>query len=130
MKKGGVINAELGACLARLRHTDTFCVADSGLPVPPNVPCIDLALAYGIPRFEEVLRVVLAEVVVEHGWIASEIASANADCEHLIDGLLPRLTRISHEELKQIVGKTAFVVRTGEAKPYANVVLRAGVAFA
>lgn len=130
MKKGGIINAELGARLARLRHTDTFCISDSGLPVPADVPCIDLAFTYGIPRFEEVLRVVLAEVVVEHGWIASEIASANADCEHLLDELLPRLKRISHEELKQIVGKTTFVVRTGEAKPYANVVLRAGVAFA
>jgi D-ribose pyranase len=44
--------------------------------------------------------------------------------------LLPQLKRIPHEELKQLVGKVAFVVRTGEARPYANVVLRAGVAFA
>ena len=130
MKKAGVINAELAASLARLRHTDTFCISDSGLPVPANVPCIDLALTYGIPSFEEVLRVVLAEVVVEKGWIASEIASANADCEQLLDRLLPQLKRIPHEELKQLVGKVAFVVRTGEARPYANVVLRAGVAFA
>ena len=52
MKKGAVINAELGGWLALLRHTDTFRISDSGLPGPANVPCIDLALTYGIPRFE------------------------------------------------------------------------------
>ncbi len=130
MKKGGIINAELQSRLARLRHMDTFCISDSGLPAPANVPCVDLAVIYGIPSFEEVLRAVLAEVVVQDGWLASEIAAANADCEHLIDRLLPDLKRVPHTEFKQLVADAAFVVRTGEAKPYANVLLRAGVAFA
>lgn len=36
---------------------------------------------------------------------------------------------VTHEQLKQLVKRCAFVVRTGEATPYANVILRAGVPF-
>jgi D-ribose pyranose/furanose isomerase RbsD len=43
--------------------------------------------------------------------------------------VLPGLERVPHEEFKAQVGHARFVVRTGEATPYANVLLRAGVPF-
>ena len=129
MKKSGLINAQLAQHIASLRHTDLFVVADAGLPVPAGVPTIDLAIAYGLPALADVLPILLAELVVEHGWIASEITKANPECERLFDGHVPGLERISHEDLKTMVGGASFVVRTGEASPYANIVLRAGVPF-
>ena len=129
MKKSGIINAQLARHIAGLRHTDLFVVADAGLPVPASVPTIDLAIAYGLPALADVLPILLAEVVVEHGWAASEIAKANPACERLFEGLVPGLERISHEDFKRLVGTAVFVARTGEASPYANIILRAGVPF-
>ena len=36
---------------------------------------------------------------------------------------------VPHEELKRIVARAKLVVRTGEATPYSNVILRCGVPF-
>lgn len=129
MKKSGIIHAELASWLARLRHTDLFVVADSGLPVPVCVPVIDLAFSYGMPSFNDVASCLLAEVVVQAGWVASEIDAANPECAAFLAEWCPKLDRIAHEELKARVGRAAFVVRTGEARPFANVLLQAGVPF-
>lgn len=44
MKKSGLLNPQLCAAGARLGHTQTFVVADAGLPIPHEVPVIDLAV--------------------------------------------------------------------------------------
>ena len=54
MKKSGLLNPQLCAAVARLGHTQTFVVADAGLPIPHEVPVIDLAVVLGTPRFQEV----------------------------------------------------------------------------
>lgn len=129
MKKNGLIHAGLLSRLAQLRHTDLFVVADAGLPVPRGVPVIDLAVVYGLPRFADILAPLLREIVVEAGWVADEIDQRNPDCAQLLDAAVADLTRIPHTALKAMVGQAAFVVRTGEDTPYANVILRAGVPF-
>lgn len=40
----GILNAQLAAAIAKLRHKDQFVVSDCGLPVPAGVEVIDLAL--------------------------------------------------------------------------------------
>ena len=52
----GILNAQLSAALAGLRHKDVFVVSDCGLPVPQGIEVIDLAVVFGVPRFEEVLE--------------------------------------------------------------------------
>lgn len=127
MKKHGILNAELSRALARLGHTDTVVIADCGLPVPPDVPLVDLALVFGIPRFTEVLDAILAEIVVEGVTAAEEAAHtpAGAWLEERFDSV----DMIPHEELKQRVHDAAVVVRSGETTSYANVILRCGVPF-
>ena len=130
MKKSGIINAELAAACARLGHTDLFAVADCGLPVPSHVPVIDLALVRGVPRFAQVLDAVLADVVLEAHWVASEASGVDAGA--WLDaraGQLGERHIVSHEELKQRLVGCRFVVRTGEASPFANIILRSGVSF-
>lgn len=127
MKKRGLLNPELNRAVARLGHTDTVVVADCGLPVPAQVPVVDLALVFGVPRFCEVLDALLAEIVVEAAVAAEEAKGGEVE-----DWLRPRLTTLSHiphEEFKKRVAQAAFVVRTGETTPYANVLLRCGVPF-
>ena len=49
MRKSGLLNPALTSAVARLGHTDTFVIADCGLPIPHDVPVIDLTLTFGIP---------------------------------------------------------------------------------
>lgn len=128
MKRRGIINAPLSGHLARLGHTDLVVVADAGLPVPLDVPLVDLAVVLGLPRFAEVLDAVLDEIVVEHAWV-SEGADHTPAAGWVDERLAAPAERLEHEELKAMVRRANLVVRTGEATAYANVVLRCGVAF-
>ncbi|MEJ5927389.1 D-ribose pyranase [Corynebacterium sp. H128] len=124
MRKLGILNAELAAAINQLGHTDTFAVADCGLPIPSHVPVIDLALVFGIPRFSEVLAALREEVVIQESLVAEE---SPEEVVALFNGL--PLRKESHEELKALLSDVKFVVRTGETTAYANVILTSGVAF-
>ncbi|RJL32784.1 D-ribose pyranase [Bailinhaonella thermotolerans] len=129
MKRGGILNAALSGALARLGHTDEVLVCDSGMPIPPGAEVVDLAFRPGVPAFAEVLDGLLAELVVEGAVAAGEVREANPDCADLLAGRLPGLVHVPHDELKRRARGVRLVVRTGEARPYANVILRCGVAF-
>ncbi|BFL73803.1 D-ribose pyranase [Corynebacterium marquesiae] len=124
MRKSGLLNPALTSAVARLGHTDTFVIADCGLPIPHDVPVIDLTLTFGIPTFADTLATLLEEVVVEAGTIADTTPPE-------VRSLLPAipLTEVSHDDLKREVARASFVVRTGSTTPFANVILRSGVPF-
>ena len=128
MKREGIINARLAGSLARLGHTDQVVVCDAGLPIPPGPEVVDLAFRFGVPRFETVLSGLLEELVIESATAAEEVES-NARSYELLEGRLPALGLVPHEELKRMVTGAKIVVRTGEATPYSNVILRCGVPF-
>lgn len=123
------MNAQLAGALARLGHTDRVVVCDVGLPIPPGPEVVDLAFVAGVPRFERVLAGLLEEVVVEAATAAEEVVEANRETYETLISTLPELELIPHEDLKRRVEDARLVVRTGESTPYANVVLRCGVAF-
>ena len=126
MRKNGILNAQLAGLLARLGHTDTVVVADCGLPVPAGVPVVDLALVFGVPRFNDVLAALLAELEVESVTVADQAPQMVHD---LIPEGVEMIAEIDHEDLKEMVAGAAFVVRTGETTPYANAILHCGVPF-
>jgi D-ribose pyranase len=128
MKREGIINASLLGYLGRLGHTDLLVVCDAGLPMPSGPAVVDLAFRFGIPTFEEVLTGLLEELVIE-GAIAAEEVNQNRAAEQLLKSRFPDLGLVWHEELKRMVAGAKLVVRTGEATPYSNVILRCGVPF-
>ncbi len=128
MKRGGIINARLAGELARLGHTDLVVVCDAGLPIPTGPAVVDLAFRLGVPSFETVLSGLLEEIVVE-GATAAEETRENPDVARVLHDLPPDLGLVTHYELKRMTAGAKLVVRTGEATPYANVILRCGVAF-
>ena len=131
MKRTGIANADLAARCAALRHTDRVAIADCGLPVPVGVPVVDLALVQGVPSFADTLTALLDELVVEAHTYATE--SAGHPAEQLLraeSGRLGEPDAVSHEDFKTRVARCVFAVRTGEATPYANIILHCGVAFA
>lgn len=126
MKARGILNRDLAACMAALGHLDRLVIGDAGLPVPRGVPCIDLALRLGVPRFFDVLDAVLDEAVFEAAHVATETA---ADLAAGIEARAGPLTRMPHAAFKTANADAVAVVRTGEATPFCNVALIAGVAF-
>jgi D-ribose pyranase len=132
MRSGGIINAQLSRVLAELRHTDLFVISDSGLPVAAGGPeVVDLAVIYGVPSFETVLRAVVEEIVVEAATAATEVTDENPACWRLVQETLAlEVELVSHETFKERTAGARAVIRTGEATPYANVLLRCGVPFA
>jgi D-ribose pyranase len=130
MRRDGIINARLASALAGLRHTDLFAISDSGFPTEAGVDVIDLAVVYGLPEFAPVLAAVLAEVVVEKATMATETEVHNPAQAQRLRSHFDDVAQVSHAELKALAAGAKFVVRTGEATPYANVLLQAGVAFA
>lgn len=122
MKRAGILHRDLARVVASLGHGDILVIGDAGLPVPPGVPCIDLAVTHGVPRFADVLAAVLSEMQVER-TIRAEEASAE-----VADWIGPAET-VTHEAFKAMSREATAIVRTGEVTPYANVALIAGVTF-
>lgn len=131
MKKSGVINKDIGQLLYELGHTDEITLADIGLPIPPEVPRIDVSLSPGEPSFLKVLDVVLSDMHVQEVTLAKEIETENPDLLKSIQERLPEVAFhfISHEALKAQTMQSRGLIRTGEASPYANIILHAGNVF-
>lgn len=129
MKKAGILNRHLAGALAELGHGDGVLVCDAGMPIPAGPRVVDLAFRAGVPSFAEVLDGLLDELVVEGATAAREVRKANPEATALLDARFPGLWTVSHEELKSLAAGARLIVRTGEARPYANVLLRCGVFF-
>ncbi|MFG3104955.1 D-ribose pyranase [Streptomyces sp. NPDC048182] len=129
MRRGGILNRHLAGALAELGHGDRVLVCDAGMPIPHGPRVVDLAFRAGTPSFAEVLDGLLAELVVEGGTAAAEVREANPAAGALIEDSLPAVELVPHERLKELSAGARLVVRTGEARPYANVLLRCGVFF-
>ncbi|NWK83776.1 D-ribose pyranase [Staphylococcus sp. GSSP0090] len=129
MYKTGILNSEISKLLSDLGHTDEIMIADCGLPIPEGVKKIDLALAFGKPSFLEVFHLVTWHMAIEKMTLASEMKTDNASLYHVLKAENIDITTESHELLKQHSKHVKAIIRTGEAKPYANVILASDVLF-
>lgn len=124
-----MLNRDLAGIFAKLGHTDQITIGDCGLPIPDEVPCIDLSYIIGKPSFDEILAVVLDDLVVEKAYVAAEMKAANAKMHYVVNKSIEQISEVSHEEFKAMTRNSKVIIRTGEASPYANVILQAGVIF-
>lgn len=133
MKRNGVLNSGLSRIIASMGHTDKLVICDSGLPIPKNSDVVDLALTRNIPRFMDTLKVILEELKVEEAIVTNELVNGNRKYFKEISSLLngTKIKKVNHEKFKEITrnGGNVTFVRTGEATPYANIILISGVTF-
>ncbi|UQF24005.1 D-ribose pyranase [Vagococcus lutrae] len=131
MKKHGILNSEISKVLADLGHTDQLIIADAGLPVPKGVKKIDVALKLGTPDFLTVLDCVMDDMKIEKITLANEIVPQNPEMAYAMQQRFSEdmIDWVSHETLKEQSQQAVAVIRTGEATPFANVILHAGVLF-
>jgi D-ribose pyranase len=127
VRRTGLWHPGLAALVAGLGHTETIVVADAGLPVPPGVEVVQLAVTRGVPPLLAVLDAIAGDLVVEAATVATELTDAAVLAG--VRALGAPVDAVGHEELKRRCRDARAVVRTGEATPYANVILRAGVPF-
>ncbi|MBQ6374107.1 MAG: D-ribose pyranase [Clostridia bacterium] len=131
MKNTGIQNGEISRLLAAIGHTQYIVISDVGLPIPKGVPCIDLAVRVGLPSFDDVLEAVSKELVYEAIVLATELKERfPKDCREIVSKLNKVEEKyVPHEEFKELSKNAVAIIRTGENKPYRNIILRAGVNF-
>lgn len=131
MYKTGTLNSEISKVLSDLGHTDTIVIGDCGLPVPKGVQKIDLAVRQGLPSFIDVVDEVARHMVIEHVTLAEEIKDSNPAMLKEVDSIVKGIPNdfVTHEQFKTLTENSKVIIRTGEATPYANIILRSGVNF-
>ncbi|HEC2151914.1 D-ribose pyranase [Staphylococcus delphini] len=129
MYKFGTLNSEISCVLSRLGHTDEIVIADCGLPIPDGVKRIDIALKEGTPSFEEVYEELMHHMAVEQVVVAREMVEENEALYQKVKNDFPTLEMVSHEKFKKQTRHAKAIIRTGEATPYANIILKSGVIF-
>ncbi len=131
MKKQGILNSDISAALSYMRHMDTLTVSDCGLPVPEGVECVDVSIRFGLPHLMDVLDELSKDYKVEKVTMSEDIKTANPE---LLKELLLLykgidLQFVSHSEFKKKTGQSKVIIRTGEATPFANVILESACIF-
>jgi len=147
MKTKGILHNDLAREVARLGHGDMLVITDRGFPFPrhENTICIDVSVGRDLPRFVDVVKVVLEELEIEKVIIADETKSASPEIYSQLKKIVSQVKNkgnaiveenIPHPEFKDLVlngglqGKEVKVfVKTGEFTPYANIILVSGVDF-
>ena len=126
MKKNGVINPKLMEAITGLYHYDTIMIADLGFPVPKGVQVIDLSLVKGIPSFQQVMRALFNECVFDEVWIDENMARWNKPLYQFVTESLSeqKINEVGFPELKELASKCKVIVKCGEFKPSANMVLQ------
>jgi D-ribose pyranase len=133
MKKNGILHSELARIVAGMGHGDKLVICDSGYPIPHGKPIADVVLTLGVPGVVQTLTTVLQELDIEGVIIAEEMERRSPVMFQQVQrvaGSVP-MKKMSHEDFKHLTRNENNVsfVRTGEATPFANVILVAGVVF-
>lgn len=131
MRNGKIINPEIMYALTKLGHTQSIVICDAGLPIPKGAKVIDLAFVLGEMPFLRVLEVVLDEGIFEGCIYAEEIKTQNVAVFEQMKQMIGDIETglLSHEDFKVATESAEIFIRTGEDTPYANVILKGGVAF-
>lgn len=132
MKKTRLLNSRISEDIAKMGHFDTITIADAGLPInDKETDRIDIALSSGIPSFMDTLDVVLSELCVQKVYIAAEMKTKNSSLYEQINNKFKNveIVEVPHEKFKELTNSSRAVIRTGETKPYANIILESGVVF-
>lgn len=131
MKRNGIINSEISKVLSYMRHTDLVCISDLGLPCPDNIKSIDLSLKLGSPSFIDVLSEIIKDIKIERIILAEEIKNNNEEVYNKILSMFENISieYVSHNNFKQKTSDCKAIIRTGEATPYANIILQSACIF-
>ena len=126
MLKTGILNPALLSLLSRIRHTNTFVIADRGFPFWPMLETVDLALVDNIPTVLDVLLAIRPNFVIGHASMAEEFLKHNtaATKERFMSALGDiHVDFEPHITIKKRVPNAIGLIRTGDTTQYSNMIL-------
>ena len=129
MYKTGILNSDISTVLSQLGHTDCIMIADCGLPIPEGIKRIDLALKFGQPSFMDVYTEVSKHMAIASATVVEEMQHHNSLLFEKLKEDFSDFKTVSHDELKHQSHNVKAMIRTGEATPYANIILQSDVLF-
>ena len=123
-----ILNPHLLSLLARVRHTNRIVIADAMFPSWPGLEEVDLSLVAGVPTVPQVLAAIRATWKPGAAWMAREFlenndAGTRREFEEALGAGAGVLQYEPHVEMKARVPGSTGLVRTGEMRIYANVVI-------
>jgi D-ribose pyranase len=125
----GILNPQVLALLARVRHTNALVIADRGFPFWPQVETVDLSLVDDVPTVVQVLAAARVNHNFTQAFMAREFQKNNASAvrEKFAKGLRGIPTRFEpHVAFKKRVPGAIGLIRTGDTIQYANLILISG----
>ena len=125
MKKNGVLNRELSAEIADMGHTNKMLISDAGFPIPKHINKIDLAITKDFPGLIQVLKAILAEMVIEEVIICEDVKKDSPDFLNKLRELLPnqKFSFVNWKEFKNNAEQSKCAVRTAEFTAFANIII-------
>ena len=126
MLKTGILNPQLASLLARVRHTNTLVIADRGFPFWPGIETVDLSIVDNLPTVLQVIAAIRPNYVIGKAWMAQEFLKVNTKPvqKRFITALRGASLKFEpHVDFKKRVPHAIGLIRTGDATPYANMIL-------
>ena len=126
MLKTGILNPQLLALLARVRHTNTLVISDRGFPFWPQIETVDISLVDNVPTVLDVLRAIRPNFVIGKAWMAQEFLRGNSPAirKKFVTSLKGAPLKFEpHIEFKKRVPHAIGLIRTGDTTQYANMIL-------
>jgi D-ribose pyranase len=129
MTNVGILNPQLLALLARVRHTNALVIADRGFPFWPQIETVDVSVVDDLPTVLQLIRAVRANHQFTEAWMAREFLANNSKIttgkfRAALRGATVRFE--PHAEFKQRVPHAIGLIRTGDTTQYANTILVSG----
>lgn len=127
MIRSGILNPQLLALLARVRHTNLLVIADRGFQFQPHLETVDLALTDDLPTVLQVLAALRGQSHFGQAFMASEFREHNApdivNCfARALEGI-PCGFEAHEAAFKPRLANAIGLIRTGDTVQYANLLL-------
>ncbi len=125
----GLLNPQILALLARVRHTNALVIADRGFPFWPMIETVDVSVVDDLPTVLQLIAACRQNHQFTQAYQAGEFlkrnsAATRAKFAAALKGV--PTTYEPHVKLKLRVPHAIGLIRTGDTVQYANTILISG----
>lgn len=125
----GILNPQILALLAQVRHTNALVIADRGFPFWPIIETVDVSVVDDLPTVLQIIAAVRANHNFTQAYQAEEFLKNNTPAVRLkfaaaLKGIPTAYE--PHVEFKKRVPLAIGLIRTGDTVQYANTILISG----
>lgn len=123
-----LLNPELAALARRVGHTQMLIVCDRGFPVPQGLPLgvLDLSVTADVPTVPQLLNALLPELPHDRIIVAREMREKSPKRFRWHRAQPAPVEVHPHQHFKHLTREAVACIRTGDATPYANIIIVGG----